>query len=541
MTAPVMTPYRPGTAAGHDSFAYLLRAEWTKFRTVRGWIITIFVSAALPTVFALLNMSQCSGTTGTGTGTGTSTSACPAPPTGPGGEAVTDQFSFVHRALAGDGSITVQGTSLTGLYSGSGGQHGASASGGAAAQSPTAGWTPGIQPWSKAGIIITASTKPGSAYAAMMVTGSHGVRMQWNYTGDTAGLGGTVTTASPRWLRLARHGDMVTGYDSADGTSWTKVGTVTLTGLPATAQTGLFATSPVHNAVTSQSAIGNSATAVPTQDTGTFDHLSLGGTWQGGAWTGDGVGDTSGPSGLTRFRQVGAGFTVSGSGDIAPVEPQVTGDVRIEYAISVGSFAALIAVAVLGALFITAEYRRGLIRLTLAASPRRGRVLAAKAIVIGAVTLAAGIAGIAIALPVGLAKLRGGGNPILPVTGLTELRVIAGAAALIAVASVLALAVGAVLRRGALAVTVVIVGIVVPYLLAITALPAGAADWVLRITPAAAIAVEQSIPAYPQVTAAYTPMYGYFPLAPWAGFAVLCAWAVATLALAAFLLHRRDA
>jgi ABC-type transport system involved in multi-copper enzyme maturation permease subunit len=34
---------------------------------------------------------------------------------------------------------------------------------------------------------------------------------------------------------------------------------------------------------------------------------------------------------------------------------------------------------------------------------------------------------------------------------------------------------------------------------------------------------------------------GYYPLSPWAGFAVLCAWAVAALALAAFLLLRRDA
>jgi ABC-type transport system involved in multi-copper enzyme maturation permease subunit len=526
MIAPVLTPYRPGTAAGHDSFAYLLRAEWTKFRTVRGWIIAILVAAALPTGFALLNMSQCGG--------------CTAPLTGPGGEAVTDQFSFVHRALAGNGSITVRVTSLTGLYSSSGG--GASATGGASAGNPTAGWTPDVEPWSKAGIIIKASTKPRSAYAAMMVTGSHGVRMEWNYTGDTAGLGGTATTASPRWLRLVRHGDTITGYDSADGTSWTKVATVTLTGLPATAQAGLFATSPAHNMVISQSAFGGSGTVVSTQDTGTFDHLSLGGTWPGGAWTGDDVGDPSGPSGLDGFRQVGAGFTVSGSGDIAPVAPgSMGGGMRIEDAISVGSFAALIAVAVLGALFITAEYRRGLIRLTLAASPRRGRVLAAKAIVIGAVTLAAGIAGIAIALPVGLAKLRGGGNPILPVTALTEVRVIAGAAALIAIASVLALAVGAVLRRGALTVTVVIVGIVLPYLLAITVLPAGVGDWLLRMTPAAAIAVEQSVPAYPQVTAAYTPMYGYFPLAPWAGFAVLCAWTVAALALAAFLLRRRDA
>jgi ABC-type transport system involved in multi-copper enzyme maturation permease subunit len=518
--------HQPELSAGpRDRFARLLRAEWTKFRTVPGWIITILVAAALPTGFALLNMGQCGG--------------CTAPRTGPGGGAVTDQFSFVHRALAGNGSITVRVTSLTGLYSSSGG--GESAAGGPLAQDPTAGWTPDVEPWSKAGIIIRASTTPGSAYAAMIVTGSHGVRMQWNYTGDIAGLGGTATPASPRWLRLARHGDTVTGYDSADGTSWTKVGTVTLTGMPATARAGLFATSPVHNIVTSQSAIGNSGTGVSTQDTGTFDHLSLGGTWPGGAWTGDDVGDTNGPSGLDRFRRVGAGFTVSGSGDIAPVVVgAMGGGTRIEDAISVGSFAAVIAVGVLGALFITAEYRRGLIRLTLAASPRRGRVLAAKAIVIGAVTLAGGIAGIAIALPVGLAKLRSGGNQILPVTALTELRVIAGGAALIAVAAVLALATGAVLRRGALAVTVVIVGVVVPYLLAITALPADAADWVLRITPAAAVAVEQSIPAYPQVTAAYTPMYGYYPLAPWAGFAVLCAWTVAALALAAFLLHRRD-
>ena len=184
--------HQPELSAGpRDRFARLLRAEWTKFRTVPGWIITILVAAALPTGFALLNMGQCGG--------------CTAPLTGPGGGAVTDQFSFVHRALAGNGSITVRVTSLTGLYSSSGG--GESAAGGPLAQNPTAGWTPDIEPWSKAGIIIKASTTPGSAYAAMMVTGSHGVRMQWNYTGDIAGLGGTPTTASPRWLRLVRHGE----------------------------------------------------------------------------------------------------------------------------------------------------------------------------------------------------------------------------------------------------------------------------------------------------------------------------------------------
>ena len=63
-----------------------------------------------------------------------------------------------------------------------------------------------------------------------------------------------------------------------------------------------------------------------------------------------------------------------------------------------GTFAGLIAVIVVATIFITAEYRRGLIRITLAASPRRGRVLAAKAIVIGSVTFVAGLAAAAAAV-----------------------------------------------------------------------------------------------------------------------------------------------
>ena len=66
-----------------------------------------------------------------------------------------------------------------------------------------------------------------------------------------------------------------------------------------------------------------------------------------------------------------------------------------------GTFAGLIAVIVVATMFITAEYRRGLIRTTLAASPRRGRVLAAKAIVIGSVTFVAGLVAPAVAVTVG--------------------------------------------------------------------------------------------------------------------------------------------
>jgi len=202
-----------------------------------------------------------------------------------------------------------------------------------------------------------------------------------------------------------------------------------------------------------------------------------------------------------------------------------------------GVFIGLIAVVVVGALFITAEYRRGMIRLTFAASPRRGRVLAAKALVLGAVTFAAGLVGAAFAVWLGDRLLRTNGSAIYPTTALTEVRVIAGTAALLAVAAVFALGVGALLRHGARAVTVVITAIILPYLLTVAfpVLPAGAGDWLLRLTPAAGFAIQQAIPQYPQVGGSYTPFSGYFPLAPWAGFAVLCGYAALALALAAHL------
>ena len=58
-----------------------------------------------------------------------------------------------------------------------------------------------------------------------MVTGSHGVRMQFNYVHDTAGLPGEVSSVAARWLRLTRDGNVITGYDSAVGKDWDLVGT----------------------------------------------------------------------------------------------------------------------------------------------------------------------------------------------------------------------------------------------------------------------------------------------------------------------------
>jgi ABC-type transport system involved in multi-copper enzyme maturation permease subunit len=218
------------------------------------------------------------------------------------------------------------------------------------------------------------------------------------------------------------------------------------------------------------------------------------------------------------------------------------GGVAVERTL-LGAFGGLIAVIVVAALFMTAEHRRGLLRVTFTAVPGRGRVLAAKAIVIGSVTFAAGLAGSTFAVLLGERLLRSNGAFVLPVGTLTEIRAVAGTAALLAVAAVLALAVGTILRHGAGAVTAVVTVMVVPYFFAspLSVLPAGVADWLLRVTPAAAFAVQQTTPRYPQVSAPYTPGNGYFPLPPWAGFAVLCGYTVLALGLAAVLLRRRDA
>jgi ABC-type transport system involved in multi-copper enzyme maturation permease subunit len=522
MATSTMTPYHSSLQSGRDGFAQLLRAEWTKFRTVRGWVIGMVVAVLVTVGLGLFaaSGSHCS----VGPFPGQPVALPCSAPLGPDGEAVTDSFHFVHQPLDGNGSITVRVTALTGMVM-------STHVGGQAA--------PGLQPWSTAGILVKENTEQGSAYAAMMVTGSHGVRMQYNYTHDKAGLAGAVSAASPRWLRLTRSGDTITGEQSADGTHWSRVGTARLAGLPSTVQAGLFAASPDYQRLTSQSIGSSTSTGGPTQASATLDQVSLQGQWPSGAWTATSIGAPLGPKGgpvLSGFQQAGGTFTVRGSGDIAPaLHGQAT---PVERTL-IGAFAGLIAVIVVATMFITAEYRRGLIRITLAASPRRGRVLAAKAIVVGGVAYVAGLAAAVVAVPLGERILRHNGSFIAPVPTLTELRIVAGTAALLAVAAV---AVGALLRRSAGAITTVIAAIVLPYILATASvLPSGPSAWLLRLTPAAAFAIQQSTPQYPQVAASYTPIDGYFPLAPWLGFAVLCAYAALALGLAVILLRRRDA
>ena len=530
-----LTPHRPPASAGRDGFGQALHAEWTKFRTVRGWIVGMIVAIILVAGLGALvakasaNPSCSAQTTSGQQGPVQHGAACAGPgyALGPGGEPVHDQFYFVRQPLAGNGSLTVRVTSLAGA--------------------PVQGGQSPLSPWSKAGIIIKDGTAPGSVYAAMMATAGNGVRMQWNYTGDTPGLPGAASAASPRWLKLTRDGDSITGYDSGDGTHWTQVGTVTLSGLPSTVQAGLFVTSPTEIVYTSSLGVGNGSSD-PTVATGVFDHLGRTGAWPARGWTGDALAsdDTMGLNGEHLGYQQAAGqFTVTGSGDIGPIvsgpgESDGGPDITLRDYL-MGTFAGLIAVAVVATMFMSSEYRRGLIRTTLAASPNRGRVLAAKAVVIGLVAFVAGLVAAAGALILGK-DVGHLGSGLFPTPGATELRMIVGTGAAVAVMAVLTLAIATIVRRSATAILIVIVAVVIPYVLSVPpGIPASLTSWLMRVTPAAGFAVQQAVPQYYQVQASYTTSQGFFPLSPWGGFAVLCAWTALALALAAYLLRRRDA
>lgn len=493
-----------------DGFVQLLRAEWTKFTSVRGWVWGAAGAALVIVVVGLLATASSNRDAGRN-----------AFPTDSTGRAVDDSYYFVHQSLSGDGSITSQ------------------------VQFSSKVQSPGPQsvvPWAKAGLIVKDGLQQGSPYAAIMVTGGHGVRFQDNYVNDTAGMSGGVQ--SPRWLRLTRSGDVITGYDSADGSSWARVGSVRLAGLPASVQVGLFAASP------QQMIIGDGgSTQSPAVGVGTFTSTGLSGGWNGGSWSAEQVGGQgdAGSSG-SYSEELSGGWTqradhivVTGAGDIAPVVGGTGSMLTLENML-VGGFAGLIVLIVVGCTFITAEYRTGMILTTLAASPRRGPMLVAKALVIGGVAFAVGIIGGFLSWLVGQPRAKSAGFPVLDVPPGVELRILLGTGLLMAAATVLALAVGALFRRSATAATLVIAMMILPYVLALSSvLPTATSQWLLRVTPAAGFAVQQSVQHYDQVLTTYTPSSGYYPLAPWSGFGVLGVYAVIVFGMALIVIQRRDA
>jgi autotransporter-associated beta strand protein len=113
-----------------------------------------------------------------------------------------DSFRFAWQKLTGDGSIVARVT----------------------ANQNTNGWA-------KAGVAMRESLAANSTHVAMVTTANQGPQLiSRSATGGTsATVNGTAAAFTATWVRLVRVGNVITASRSADGATWTTVGSVTVT------------------------------------------------------------------------------------------------------------------------------------------------------------------------------------------------------------------------------------------------------------------------------------------------------------------------
>jgi ABC-2 type transport system permease protein len=189
---------------------------------------------------------------------------------------------------------------------------------------------------------------------------------------------------------------------------------------------------------------------------------------------------------------------------------------------------AQLAAGVLGILAATGEYASGMIRSTLVAVPRRGLVLAAKAVVIGLVTLVIGEVMAVATFLAGQAVLHGPApHATLGEPGV--LRAVLMAGAYLPLIALVGLGLGIMARRAAVAISA-LVGVIFVLPIVTLPLPESVQHAVARFLPEAI--AENSLTAVKTVP---------FSLSPWAGLAMLVLYAAVALGAAGLLLARRDA
>jgi hypothetical protein len=179
---------------------------------------------------------------------------------------------------------------------------------------------------------------------------------------------------------------------------------------------------------------------------------------------------------------------------------------------------------VLGVLAMTGEFSSGMARVTFAAVPRRGLVLAAKAAVWGTVFLAAGELTALASFFLGTTVLRAGiPRPSLATPDVTRAVLMTGA--YLALTGLLGLGVGTMIRHGAAAVATLVGGLFVAPLVI-----AGVSRVLGRLMPE--LIAGNSL-------AAVQPVDG-FTWSPWLELAIVAAWPAVALIAGGWLLGRRD-
>jgi ABC-2 type transport system permease protein len=193
-------------------------------------------------------------------------------------------------------------------------------------------------------------------------------------------------------------------------------------------------------------------------------------------------------------------------------------------------------VAILAVLAIGAEYSTGMIRITLTAMPRRTTLLAAKAAVLTGPVIVAGTVAVLASLVAGRLILPGRGftpahgYPPLSLADGPYLRAAAGSVLYLSLVGLLSLGMATAIRDSAVAIGAVL-GLL--YLFPVVTAAVSNPHWHRHLEQIAPMSAGLAI----QATTGLRSM----PLSPWAGLAVLAAWATAAMLAGALLLHFRDA
>lgn len=192
-----------------------------------------------------------------------------------------------------------------------------------------------------------------------------------------------------------------------------------------------------------------------------------------------------------------------------------------------GLFLGQLTICVLGVMVITSEYSTGMIRTSLLAEPRRWRMLLAKSVVFAAVVF---LVGELVAFPsffIGSAILHSHAPVSLGDPGV--LRAVIGAGLYLSMLGLFALAIGALVRHTAGAIT-------------------GVIGFILVLSPLAQLlpgSIGRYVHAYLPAEAGQLISYGHTPpdgvLSPWQGYGVFALWTAVLLGAATYLLQRRDA
>ena len=193
-------------------------------------------------------------------------------------------------------------------------------------------------------------------------------------------------------------------------------------------------------------------------------------------------------------------------------------------------FLAQLAIGVLGVLIITTEYSSGMIRTTFTAVPQRGLVLAVKAVIFGSVTFVVALLTTFVTFFASQAILnRGAVKYGVSLSSPHALRIVIGAALYMTVCGLLGVALGALLRSTAAAITA-LAGLLFILPIMMNFLPV---SWHRD-------AIAQWLPsnAGMQIVEKVTQPLQF---SPWAGLAVFAGWVAVAFVAGLVLLHRRDA